>query len=72
VLSQRVKESVLRHRRGNQHALTEIAAHHHQGLQVGNAFDASRDCHAAESMGEINCGLANCCVGNIDSAILDE
>jgi hypothetical protein len=25
----------LRHRRGNEDALAEIAAHHHEGLQVG-------------------------------------
>jgi len=43
VLTQRIEETILWHRRRDQRALAEVAAHHHQCLQVGNAIDTFCD-----------------------------
>jgi hypothetical protein len=71
-LAQQLEEALLRHRRLYQDALAEIAAHHHQGLQVGRRFDAFRDRCAAEAVSEIDCGLANRCICGVGRTILHE
>ncbi len=51
---QELEEALLRHRRRDQRALAEVAAHRHQRLQVGLALDALGDRRAAETMREID------------------
>jgi len=42
-VAQQVEETLLRHRRSDQDALAEVAAHHDQRLHVGGGFDAFGD-----------------------------
>jgi hypothetical protein len=72
VLLQRFEKTVVRHWRRHQHALTEVAAHHHQGLKVGDAVDPLRDRHTSETVSKIDCGLADRGIGDVDGAILHE
>ena len=67
-----IRGSALRHRRGDQHALPEIAAHHHQRLQVRRLSPSLRPRGAAETMREIDHGLANRGVRRIGGAALHE
>jgi hypothetical protein len=58
-LPQQSEEALPRHRRRDQNALPEIAAHHQQGLQIHRSLDAFGDRGAAEAMGEIDGGLTD-------------
>ena len=72
VLAKRVQETIFRERRSQQHALTKIASHHDQGLEIRNRIDTFGDHDAAETMGKINRRLAYRGVGDVDCTVLDE
>ena len=71
-LVQKVEELLARQRRRDQVALTEIAAHRHEGLQIGLAFDAFGSRRAAEAMRKIDGSLADRPIGGVDRAVLHE
>ncbi len=71
-LAQQFEEPLFRHRRRDQDALAEIAAHHHQSLQVRDVLDAFGDGGAAETVREVDGGLADRRIGRVGGAALDE
>ncbi len=71
-LAQQVEEPLLRHRRGDQGALAEIAAHDHERLQIGGGLDPLGDRRAAEAVREVDRGLADRGIGGVARAVLHE
>ena len=71
-LAQRRDEALLRHRLPEQEALTEVAAHAHQGNRIRGLFDARGDCDTSENVREIDRRLAERRVDLIGAAVGDK
>ena len=69
---QQIEESLHRHRRTNQHALAEIAAHHLERVQIGTALNPFRDDRAAESVRKVDHCLTNPGMRRIGRTVLDD
>src|SRR5512134_2535642 len=71
-LAQKRNETLLRHRLAQQISLAVVASHAHQCQGVRGLFDADRDDIAAETVSEIDDGLAQRSVDLVGAALGDE